>query len=60
MLEEMAIEAVLIVVIMIGAFIFAYILTAVIGEWRADRRARSAQRQRHQRHTQRAAPHAVT
>jgi hypothetical protein len=41
----MAIDVIVIVAIMISAFIFAYILTAIIGEWRSKRRARSAQRQ---------------
>jgi hypothetical protein len=43
---DMAIDAIVIVAIMISAFIFANILTAINGDWRSQRRARSAQRQR--------------
>ena len=50
-LQDMAIDAIVIVLIMVCAFVFAYILTAIIGEWRARHRAWSAQRQRRaQRH----------
>jgi len=42
--EDMAIEALMIVAIVAIAFIFAYLLTAVIGDWRADRRARGSRR----------------
>jgi hypothetical protein len=40
--EDMAIEALMIVAIVAIAFIFAYMLTAIIGDWQADRRARSS------------------
>jgi len=46
MLQDMAIDAIVVVAIMISAFLFTYIVTAIIGEWRSQRRARSDQRQR--------------
>ena len=46
MLEDMAIDAIVVVAIMVSAFIFVYILTAIIGEWRSQLRTRSDQRRR--------------
>ena len=46
MIEDVAIDAIVVVAIMTSAFIFAYILTAIMGQWRSQRRARSDQRQR--------------
>ena len=42
--EDMAIEALMIVAIVAIAFIFTYLLTTIIGDWHADRRARSFRR----------------
>jgi peptidoglycan/LPS O-acetylase OafA/YrhL len=44
--ENMAIEAFMIIAIVAIAFIFAYILTAIVGEWHSARRARSSRRRR--------------
>jgi hypothetical protein len=45
-LQDMAIDAIVSVAIMVSAFILVYILTAILGEWRSQRRARSARRRR--------------
>jgi peptidoglycan/LPS O-acetylase OafA/YrhL len=44
LLQDMVIDALVIVAIMISALIFAYVLTAIIGEWRSQRRARNGER----------------
>jgi hypothetical protein len=46
MYQDMVIEALVSVAIMVSAFILVYIVTAIIGEWRSQRRARSARRRR--------------
>ena len=42
--ENMAIEALMIVAIVAIAFIFAYLLTTIVADWHADRRARGSRR----------------
>ncbi|MCX6363300.1 MAG: hypothetical protein NTW58_03860 [Actinobacteria bacterium] len=44
MLQDMVIDALVIAAIMVCAFIFVYILKAIVGEWRSHRRACSTQR----------------
>ena len=47
MLQDMAIDVIVIVAIIIGAFIFGYIFTSILGEWRSQRRSRSDRGRRH-------------
>ena len=49
MFEDMAIDALAIVAIMLIVFIFGYVLTAIVGEWRSEWRAGSARRRRRAR-----------
>ena len=45
-LENMAIDTIVVVALMISAFLFACILTAIVTGWRHHRRAETDQRQR--------------
>ena len=46
MLEDMAIDTIVVVVIMVSAFVLAFFLTAIIAGWRQHRRVEVGQRQR--------------
>jgi hypothetical protein len=41
MLQDMAVDVIVIVAIIISAFIFGYIFTTILGEWRSQQHSRS-------------------
>jgi ABC-type uncharacterized transport system YnjBCD permease subunit len=46
MLDNMAIDTIVVVVIMVSTFVLAYFLTAIVAGWRQSRRAEIDRRQR--------------